>query len=1023
MPRKIRIGHVRAVRMSGDTGSYAMTGQAASLLRGLKVDAAQGSYALTGQAAAFSSSGSSLTTIGPETPEQISMFLPVADSVPYTATATCEYKRSADSVWITGHPLHRIRNDFSGGAFGDTLLHGFAWPIIDLAQGTSYDVRVTLGNGASGTHTLTTTTRSLPAASGAANKTANSDATIRTQLAGLVAGDVLEIAAGTHTLTSAYLTISGRTGTALAPIVIRGASRTGTILTRSNIESMFLIENSQHIILENMTIQGCGINNGGVTTGPNPSSDAVYVGGTAWSSSYITVRNCIFTGTDRFFYSTSKTTGALIYDNTVTGNNTWTVGAPNLNTDNAWGDDGIHLPGEGNCAFQNTLTGFGDTFAYCSGDAQGQQVANAVHFYRNEVRNSLDDSVEVDDAEACCTFYDNRFHNCNNAGSLDALCGGPFLFARNIFINLWKGRPHKWNSQNSGQFLYNNTVITPESGSGVLNPDPDARAAWYQPGNGAQYSFGYRNNVHIYTGAASKTVEHGSGGYNPVDWTHNSWYPDRTFEFTGYTNGANLAAVKAAIAGGAARTPVFSGVTEFMYQDSISAANPWVTAVSLPATSATATSDTYLPTPASGSALKNSGVAIPNITDDFTGAAPDRGAVIEGRAAVTYGDQTGVIPTWVPSTAWHWTSIPDSIWTDYMKSDGTGIAPAINSGVDPGPTWAYTAQWDFSGPTYSRANHEVYMFGGGHSGTTINAVSRWNLQESPSVTLVSAPTTVAIRNAYLQAETWRTTLYHTDGKPHSPHSYFNNQFSDATGEFYSFGISACATGYPVASGGSAGSLDIAAVSRSGVWRAENYYSDVPVTLTTLARGPRLMSDDGSTIYYWDGNDASDTSTLRKWVIATNTHSIVGASVIPFYSGQADGGSGTALVMGGADSAAGWQAKFVTLATGATVNVTVSGDTLPSGLGLFDVTWCGSRGYYLAMWVNSAALFGGATVTTIRIATITPTSGTTATASVRTMTGTAPTMTRGWGGVYYDPTFDSVVVVPDHSQALKIFKVA
>ena len=40
-----------------------------------------------------------------------------------------------------------------------------------------------------------------------------------------------------------------------------------------------------------------------------------------------------------------------------------------------------------------------------------------------------------------------------------------------------------------------------------------------------------------------------------------------------------------------------------------------------------------------GATVRNSGVAIPNITDGFSGAAPDMGAIIAGRSAVAYGDQ------------------------------------------------------------------------------------------------------------------------------------------------------------------------------------------------------------------------------------------------------------------------------------------------------------------------------------------------------------------------------------------------
>ncbi|MEY2688371.1 MAG: hypothetical protein RL375_2569, partial [Pseudomonadota bacterium] len=83
-------------------------------------------------------------------------------------------------------------------------------------------------------------------------------------------------------------------------------------------------------------------------------------------------------------------------------------------------------------------------------------------------------------------------------------------------------------------------------------------------------------------------------------------------------------------------------------------------------------------------------------------------------------------PSWLPATAWEWTSIPGTVWSDYMKADGTGIAPEITA-ADPGPTRAYTAQWDFGGPCYSKARHEFWMFGGGHAGTTINILTRWNL--------------------------------------------------------------------------------------------------------------------------------------------------------------------------------------------------------------------------------------------------------------------------------------------------------
>lgn len=394
-----------------------------------------------------------------------------------------------------------------------------------------------------------------------------------------------------------------------------------------------------------------------------------------------------------------------------------------------------------------------------------------------------------------------------------------------------------------------------------------------------------------------------------------------------------------------------------------------------------------------------------------------------------HGRGSPQLPAWVPTTAWEWTPIAGTVWTDYMKADGTGIAPDIRSSAgDPGPTWAYSAQWTYSAPTYSAANHEMYMFGGGHTETTINCLTRWNLSlDSPTVTIVSDATSIANRNAWLNGGAV-SQGYELDGKPRSPHSYWNNQFSDSTNEFISFGVSTTATGYPTASGGSAGSTDIAACSRAGTWRAEDYYYDVQQTLSTNVRGPRVMSYDGMAIYYWDGADASDTATMRKWMIGTGSgaHTNVGTSVIPFYSRQAANSGGTALVLGGADSSAGWQAKFVDLSSGAVTAVTVTG-SIASGLGIWDVTWCEDQGYWLCMWVNTAAANvssgAGVAISSVLIATIEKTGANTATATTRTMSGTAPAQMYPLRGAFYDPTYGCVIVATNHSQALKAIKVA
>lgn len=105
-------------------------------------------------------------------------------------------------------------------------------------------------------------------------------------------------------------------------------------------------------------------------------------------------------------------------------------------------------------------------------------------------------------------------------------------------------------------------------------------------------------------------------------------------------DGQAYASLAAAQAGLANRTPIFSGTNRRMLNDNITASNPWTSPVTLGATSLVEVVAAYVPILSKGDAAKNSGIAIPGITDGFSGAAPDRGAVIDGRSTVTYGDRS-----------------------------------------------------------------------------------------------------------------------------------------------------------------------------------------------------------------------------------------------------------------------------------------------------------------------------------------------------------------------------------------------
>lgn len=562
---------------------------------------------------------------GPPTPEQLSLLIPVTGSLPDSATASVRYRQVGSSPWKTGHAMFRIRPQYSTNPAVGSVLDAFAWPIIDLTPGTAYEVEVTVTSGSvTEVQTDIFSTRSLPPASPPANKTiatGSSGSAIQSAFNGLNAGDVIEFENGTYTVNNLAI---NRSGTANSPIIIRGASRNGVILEDTD-GYILRIQNASNVIIENLTLKGRGVD-GGTSSGHIGISGGNGYPGTTNN----TIRNITIDGVDRGITFYEEVTGALVYDNTIIGNNVWN--STFLGDNRTWDDDGINLPGSGNVAFNNTISGFGDTFSYAQHVGSDTLTYTfGTHYYRNDIRNSLDDLVEVDHGHRNISFYDNRSHNTANCGSLDPLYGGPWLFARNVCINPARVNLLKWNDTNSGQFLYNNTFISTKTATGY---DPDV-SGWYQPNVGAQRAYGYQNNILIY-GGDGNTLWIESTGHNPIDWTNNSWYPNRQIQW-GNTY-SNLAAAQNGLS---ATTPIFSGSTHRMENDNITTANPWTTTITLGANSLTEVTQSYTPVLANGTSPKNSGTNIPNITDGYSGTAPDRGALIEGRPVPGWGDGNG----------------------------------------------------------------------------------------------------------------------------------------------------------------------------------------------------------------------------------------------------------------------------------------------------------------------------------------------------------------------------------------------
>ena len=554
---------------------------------------------------------------GPPTPEQISLYVPVSGPLESTATASVRYRLTAGTNWSAAHPLHRIR---MSGTAGAPPPDAFAGVITGLSPGASYVVEVAIGLGESSvTRLLTAVTRSLPPSAGAASKVIAPNMTaagIQAVLDEAKPGEVIQFRDGTYTVDDLLIR---RSGAPSMPIYIRGESRTGVVLKSSLGQNILRFLNTSDVIVENLTLVGSKSDSGTAAT----SRGVVLSGnGKASLQRRVTIRQITIEGVDMGIIA-SNSDQLLVYDNTLIGNNVWD--RESLESNRTWNDDGIRVPGQGNAVFNNTLSGFGDSLALESG------VQNVgVHFYRNDIRWTGDDAFEGDYGVRNITFYDNRVHNAMTLVSFDPIYGGPAFVFRNIAINIGRS-PYKLNNKNTGHFLYNNTVVrTNGYRSG-------AAWGWNQSNNGPLTAWGYRNNILIYYGTGNLMAME-SAGQDPIDFTHNAWYPDKAVWWTG--SGGSFSSMAVARSRLPSTSGVFSKSTRRHEGCVITQPNPFVENVRLGGSYLTLITNMYVPILSDGAAPQGQGVAIPGITDGFSGASPDMGALISGLAVPTWGDRT-----------------------------------------------------------------------------------------------------------------------------------------------------------------------------------------------------------------------------------------------------------------------------------------------------------------------------------------------------------------------------------------------
>jgi hypothetical protein len=543
-----------------------------------------------------------------ETPEQIGLVLSAATTPPSNARIRVRYRATTEAPFREGHPLLRVEPKWIAQASPTPVTEGFAGSIFDLVPGATYQVELTLliPGKADQVYRVERTTRALPKAASAITQTARASDSLQAKFDTLNPGDVLELEAGQYAVQGLVLRA---TGTSEKPIVIRGKTREGVVLKRAT-GGVLQIEKASNVILENMTLEGSGTDSGTAAS----SYGIVFSG----ESKRVTIRDVDLRGVDQGIVSSGTLLQTLVYNTSLRGNNLWDPASIESNA--TWNDEGIKLPGNGNAAFENSLHGFGDAFSFANGST-----AAGCYIYRNNITMTGDDAFEADYSQRNIGIYDNYVTNSSTFLSLDPLWGGPLYAFRNISINTFRG-PFKLNDTNSGFLIYNNTIVRTEGTTSWASVQFD---------NGDLNNWSYRNNLLIYQGASRQLMAMEAPGQERLDFTHNGWFPDGQVWWT--KSGGSFTSLQDARSKLPASIPLFGTLTQRHANDFISDADPFEQAINLGPSHRTEYKSTPRVALRAAAGAKRAGTPIANVTDGFSGTAPDVGAAIEGRPPVRWG--------------------------------------------------------------------------------------------------------------------------------------------------------------------------------------------------------------------------------------------------------------------------------------------------------------------------------------------------------------------------------------------------
>lgn len=511
----------------------------------------------------------------------------IAGDDDFDARIDLRYRAAGEAEWTVGAPLYRVRGDKVAFI---AVPAQFAGSVIDLRPATVYELelRAQDPDGLDTTWTVMATTRAVPGDPQPANVVAVADAGgLAAALGSAKPGDVIELAEGTY---AGQFSIDA-SGTAEAPIVVRGASTDATILDGMGAQGNVIEVYASHVHIERLTIRNANRAIRFQTEGAQGN----------------VVRRVKIEDVQLGIGAREDQLDFYICDNTLTGPLQW----PHVYGDDGGmfaNIDGIVVMGQGHVVCHNELVGWGDAIK------TEQDGARAIDIYGNLSRSAYDNAIELDGSGGNTRAVRNLLLNSWSPLSFQPIFGGPAYAIRNVAVNLvdeqQKLHSNGVSGETVGSIIVHNTWVSPFH---AINLQASATA----------HDFWLLNNLYVGPAApvGGKTVSWSA----PIDagWIDfNGYFPDGEFDFDDAGTWADFSSMQA------------GGV--FEANGKLLGADTFASGLIGPDDYVAAVSDADVELSESSPAV-DAGLELPGLAGPIVGAGPDLGARELGCSPPIYG--------------------------------------------------------------------------------------------------------------------------------------------------------------------------------------------------------------------------------------------------------------------------------------------------------------------------------------------------------------------------------------------------